>query len=89
MSNGAATLEASRTAGEAGRVSARGMGVGFSLGRMLAVTRKELQSYFAFPLVYILTGLFALLATGIAASGARAAILDRYVKTIVQGMEAR
>jgi AcrR family transcriptional regulator len=39
--------------------------------------------------VFFLTGLFALLATGIAASGARAAILDRYVKTIVQGMEAR
>ena len=62
MSNGAATLEAARTAGEAGRVSARGMRVGFSLGRMLAVTRKELQSYFAFPLVYILTGLFAFMA---------------------------
>jgi AcrR family transcriptional regulator len=39
--------------------------------------------------VFFLTGLFALLATGIAASGARAATLDRYVKTIVQGMEAR
>lgn len=39
--------------------------------------------------VFFLTGLFALLATGIAASGARTAILDRYVKTIVQGMEAR
>ena len=62
MSNGAATLEAARTAGEAGRVSARGMRVGFSLGRMLAVTRKELQSYFAFPLVYIVTGLFAFMA---------------------------
>jgi hypothetical protein len=39
--------------------------------------------------VFFLTGLFALLATGIAGSRARAAILDRYVKTIVQGMEAR
>ena len=39
--------------------------------------------------VFFLTGLFALLATGMAASGARAAMLDRYVKTIVQGMEAR
>ena len=39
--------------------------------------------------MFFLTGLFALLATGTAASGARAAILDRYVKTIVQGMEAR
>jgi len=34
-----------------------------------------------------LTGLFALLATGVAASGARSALLDRYVKTIVRGME--
>jgi AcrR family transcriptional regulator len=36
-----------------------------------------------------LTGLFALLATGAAASRARAALLDRYVMTIVSGMEAR
>jgi AcrR family transcriptional regulator len=35
-----------------------------------------------------LTGLFALLATGGTASGARVAVLDRYVKTIVHGMEA-
>jgi AcrR family transcriptional regulator len=34
-----------------------------------------------------MTGLFALLATG-AASRARAALLDRYVKTILRGMEA-
>ncbi len=39
--------------------------------------------------VFFLTGLFALLATGAATSRARAALLDRYVKTIVQGMEAR
>ena len=39
--------------------------------------------------LFFLTGLFALLATGTAASEARAATLDRYVKTIVQGMEAR
>lgn len=38
--------------------------------------------------VIFLTGLFALLATGVAASRARAALLERYVKTIVQGMEA-
>jgi AcrR family transcriptional regulator len=39
--------------------------------------------------VIFMTGLFALLATGAAASDARAAILDRYVKTIIEGMEAR
>lgn len=36
-----------------------------------------------------LTGLFALLATGASASEAGSALLDRYVKTIVQGMEAQ
>lgn len=39
--------------------------------------------------VIFLTGLFALLATGTTASRARAALLNRYVKTIVRGMEAR
>jgi AcrR family transcriptional regulator len=38
--------------------------------------------------VIFMTGLFALLATGGTASRARAGLLDRYVKTIVQGMEA-
>ena len=38
--------------------------------------------------VIFLTGLFALLATSIA-SGTRDALLDRYVKTIVEGMETR
>lgn len=37
--------------------------------------------------VIFLTGLFALLATGIPASRARTALLDRYVTTIVRGME--
>jgi len=37
--------------------------------------------------VIFLTGLFALLATGISASRARTALLDRYVTTIVKGME--
>jgi AcrR family transcriptional regulator len=39
--------------------------------------------------VFFLTGLFALLATGGAAGDARGAMLDRYVVTIVQGMETR
>jgi AcrR family transcriptional regulator len=38
--------------------------------------------------VIFLTGLFALLATGLGPSRARAALLDRYVTTIVLGMEA-
>jgi AcrR family transcriptional regulator len=39
--------------------------------------------------VIFLAGLFALLATGAVASADRTALLDRYVTTIVQGMEAR
>ncbi len=39
--------------------------------------------------VFFLTGLFALLATDASAPKARAALMDRYAKTIVQGMEAR
>jgi AcrR family transcriptional regulator len=38
--------------------------------------------------VIFLTGLFALLATGLGPSRARASLLDSYVTTIVQGMEA-
>jgi hypothetical protein len=33
-----------------------------------------------------LTGSFALLATGATAAGARSALLDRYVQTIVEGI---
>lgn len=39
--------------------------------------------------VIFLTGLYALLATGAGASRVRSARLDRYVSTIVSGMEAR
>ena len=39
--------------------------------------------------VIFLTGLFALLATGVGPSRTRAALLDRYVTTIVSGMEPR
>jgi AcrR family transcriptional regulator len=39
--------------------------------------------------VIFMTGLFALLATAGPASRARTALLDRYVTTIVEGMEAR
>ncbi|HYB90704.1 MAG TPA: ABC transporter permease [Candidatus Binataceae bacterium] len=62
MSNGAVTLGAPHAAGEARRVAARGAGAGFSVSRMLAVTRKELRSYYAFPLVYVLSGIFLVLA---------------------------
>ncbi|HUA34570.1 MAG TPA: ABC transporter permease subunit [Candidatus Binataceae bacterium] len=61
MSNGAATLEAARAAGDTRRAATAVARTGFSFGRMLAVTRKELRTYFAFPLVYIVSGIFALL----------------------------
>ena len=62
MSNGAATLEVAGAATESRRAAIRAAGTGFSVGRMLAVTRKELRSYFAFPLVYVLSGIFLVLA---------------------------
>ncbi|HUY28156.1 MAG TPA: ABC transporter permease subunit [Candidatus Binataceae bacterium] len=62
MSNGAATLEAARPASEAGRLAAAGTRTGFSPARTLAVLRKELRSYFAFPLVYIVAAVFTLFA---------------------------
>jgi ABC-2 type transport system permease protein len=62
MSNPAATLEVTGAATESRRAAIRAAGTGFSIGRMLAVTRKELRSYFAFPLVYVLSGVFLVLA---------------------------
>jgi ABC-2 type transport system permease protein len=62
MSNGAATLEVAGAATESRRAAIRAAGTGFSVGRMLAVTRKELRSYFAFPMVYVLSGVFLVLA---------------------------
>ena len=60
MANGAATLEA-RSASEARQAAVRAAGTGFSLGRMSAVMRKELRSYFAFPLVYFVMAMFTLI----------------------------
>jgi gliding motility-associated transport system permease protein len=62
MANGAATLEAAHAATDTRRAALREAGTGFSMARMFAVTRKELRSYFAFPLVYVLTGIFLVLA---------------------------
>ena len=49
MSNPAGTLEAAGAATESRRAAIRAAGTGFSVGRMLAVTRKELRSYSPFP----------------------------------------
>ena len=62
MSNGAATFEAAQPVSEAGRLAAAGTRTGFSPSRMIAVMRKELRSYFAFPLVYIVAAVFTLFA---------------------------
>ena len=59
MADTAVTLGAAAT-----REKSAGLGTtrtGFSLRRMSAVMRKELRSYFAFPLVYIISGIFLLL----------------------------
>jgi ABC-2 type transport system permease protein len=62
MADGAAAMEVAGAATESRRAAIRAAGTGFSVGRMLAVTRKELRSYFAFPLVYVLSGVFLILA---------------------------
>ena len=62
MANGATTIDATGAATDARRAAIRDAATGFSVGRMLAVTRKELRSYFAFPLVYVLSGVFLVLA---------------------------
>ena len=49
----------------AARAESSGLGTtrtGFSFARMNAVMRKELRSYFAFPLIYIISGIFLMLA---------------------------
>ena len=59
MADTAVTLDAATT-----REESIALGVtrtGFSVARMFAVMRKELRSYFAFPLVYIISGIFLLL----------------------------
>ena len=58
MADSVATLEASaasETTAALGKAR-----TGFSLSRMAAVMRKELRSYFAFPLVYIISGIFVM-----------------------------
>ncbi|HXW83978.1 MAG TPA: ABC transporter permease subunit [Candidatus Binataceae bacterium] len=62
MANGAATLEVAQGAGERRQAALSGVRTGFSPARMLAVMRKELRSYFAFPLVYFVTAMFTLIA---------------------------
>src|ERR1035441_10509349 len=59
MADTAVTLGAA-----AARDESAGLGTtrtGFSFARMSAVMRKELRSYFAFPLVYIISGIFLML----------------------------
>jgi ABC-2 type transport system permease protein len=43
------------------QAAARSERLGFSFSRMFAVARKELRSYFAFPMVYIISGIFLML----------------------------
>jgi ABC-2 type transport system permease protein len=82
MANGAATLEATQSA--SGARAATAPRTGFSFGRTLAVARKELRSYFAFPLVYIVTGIFALLAGWYAWSDLNFFITIAFAQDIIQ-----
>jgi ABC-2 type transport system permease protein len=84
MSNGAATLEAAPATSETRRAATASARTGFSLGRMLAVTRKELRSYFAFPLVYIVSGIFALLGGWYAWSDLNFFITIAFARDILQ-----
>jgi ABC-2 type transport system permease protein len=83
MANGAATLEAGRTASDA-RAAVTDLRTGFSFGRSFAVARKELRSYFAFPLVYIVTAIFALLAGWYAWSDLNFFITIAFAQDIIQ-----
>jgi ABC-2 type transport system permease protein len=83
MANGAATLEGARTASGA-RAATTAARTGFSFGRAFAVARKELRSYFAFPLVYIVTGIFALLAGYYAWSDLNFFITIAFAQDIIQ-----
>ena len=59
MSNGAVIRwRRAPRAGSRAAERAAGTRTGFSPSRMFAVMRKELRSYFAFPLVYIISGIF-------------------------------
>lgn len=60
MSNAAATLEAAPAGKIAVRAAARESRAP-AIGRVMAVMRKELRSYFAFPMVYILSAIFLLI----------------------------
>ncbi len=84
MSNGAATLDVTGAATESRRAAIRAAGTGFSVGRMLAVTRKELRSYFAFPLVYVLSGVFLVLAGHYAYSDLVYFVTIAFAKDIMQ-----
>lgn len=59
MADTAATLGAAATRDQSASLGA--MRLGFSFARMFAVMRKELRSYFAFPLVYVISGIFLML----------------------------
>jgi ABC-2 type transport system permease protein len=59
MAETAVTLGAAAARDETVNVAAARLG--FSFARMFAVMRKELRSYFAFPLVYIISGIFLML----------------------------
>ena len=61
MSERAAALEIAPARREDAAAARSPMRIGFSVRRTMAVARKELRSYFAFSLVYILSAIFLLI----------------------------
>jgi gliding motility-associated transport system permease protein len=82
MADTAVTLGAAAAREERAGVGATR--TGFSFGRMFAVMRKELRSYFAFPLVYIIGGIFLLLAGWYAYTDLKFFITISFSRDIIQ-----
>ncbi|HUO05598.1 MAG TPA: ABC transporter permease [Candidatus Binataceae bacterium] len=83
MADGTATVETAQGAAKAS-FSAAAARTGFSIPRMMAVMRKELRSYFAFPLVYLLSGIFLVLAGFYAWSDMREFITFSFSRDMIQ-----
>jgi len=82
MAETAVTLGAAAAREESVNVAAARLG--FSFARMFAVMRKELRSYFAFPLVYIISGIFLMLSGWYAYTDLKFFTTISFTKDIIQ-----
>jgi ABC-2 type transport system permease protein len=81
MAETAVTLGATAAREESSNLAAR---LGFSFARMFAVMRKELRSYFAFPLVYVISGIFLMLSGWYAYTDLKFFTTISFTKDIIQ-----